>query len=380
MKQPSIVLAGGGSAGHVSPLLAIAAELRKQVPGAEISVIGTARGLETRLVPAAGFDLSLIEPVPFPRRPSLAALRFIPRFLKARKQAMNVVDAVAADVVVGVGGYVCTPVYLAAKARKVPMVIHEANITVGLANRVGARFTTALAKAFTQCHFPGASWVGMPMRADIASLDRAAERVGARERLGLRQDAPVLVVTGGSLGAVRINERIAALIPEFDARGIQVVHLTGAGKSVLGADGAVLSSENYQQREYLDTMADAYAAADMVICRAGAGTVCEVAATGVPAVFVPLPIGNGEQKFNAATLSDHGAALQVSDAEFSEQWVRLHVFPILEDPGALKTMSERALALGKRDAAELMARLVREQLPAGTIGHLGGSEAEAEQQ
>ncbi|WP_285724050.1 undecaprenyldiphospho-muramoylpentapeptide beta-N-acetylglucosaminyltransferase [Psychromicrobium xiongbiense] len=354
---PSVVLAGGGSAGHVSPLLAIAQAIRRAEPEARLRAVGTKDGLETRLVPAAGFELELIDRVPMPRRPSLAALRFPVAMRRAIAQSREILQRAEAEVLVGVGGYVCTPLYLAAQRLGIPTIIHEANLRPGLANRLGARRAAAIGTAFEGIALPGAQWVGMPMRSDIAHADRAADRESARAALGLPLDATVLVVTGGSLGAVRINQAVAAAAADLVAAGIVVLHLTGAGKQVMDEHGEPLALPGYLQREYLDTMALAYSAADLLVCRSGAGTVSEVAAVGVPAIFVPLPVGNGEQRLNAATLVDRDAALMVADNEFSADWLRRVALPLLRDPARLAELGERAAQRGIRDAAEQMATM-----------------------
>ncbi|MFD1212748.1 glycosyltransferase, partial [Arthrobacter sp. GCM10027362] len=176
----SVVLAGGGTAGHISPLLAIARAIRAGAPEAKILAVGTAAGMETRLVPAAGFDLATIERVPMPRRPSADLLKLPLRLAAAVRQAGRILDDAGADVVVGVGGYVSTPLYVAARRRRIPLVIHEANARPGLANRLGARLTEHVAVAFPNTPLPHARWVGMPMRREIAGLDRGAGRDAAR--------------------------------------------------------------------------------------------------------------------------------------------------------------------------------------------------------
>lgn len=191
-----VVLAGGGTAGHISPLLAIARAIREAAPAASVCAVGTASGMETRLVPAAGVPLELIDRVPLPRRPSADLMRLPGRLNRAVQQAGRILDSQRADVVVGVGGYVCTPVYLAAARRRIPVIIHEANARPGLANRVGARFASVVATAFPETPLKGAVAVGMPMRQEIAELDRGALRARAREELGLEPDLPTVVVTG----------------------------------------------------------------------------------------------------------------------------------------------------------------------------------------
>lgn len=357
--QPlSVVMAGGGSAGHVSPLLAIAGAIRKRSPEAAIVAVGSKGGLEETLVPAAGYDLALIDRIPLPRKPSVDLLKLPVRMRKAITTAKNILVNANADVLVGVGGYVCTPMYLAAKSLGVPIVIHEANTKAGLANKVGSWYTSHVGTAFAATKIRHAHLVGMPMRADIAGLDRAAARAGARERLGLDPDRPTLIVTGGSLGALRLNRAVAGAVDALSAAGIQTLHITGKGKPVLDTDGTPLTAPLYQQREYVDVMADVYAAADLLLCRSGAGTVSEVAAVGLPAVFVPLPIGNGEQARNAEELVAAQAALLVADAELDGQWIQSQLVPLCLDAPRLARMGEAAARLGISDAAERMADMV----------------------
>ena len=356
----SVVLAGGGTAGHISPLLAIANALREARPGMRLLAVGTPAGMETRLVPAAGLELATISRVPFPRRPSLEMLRLPGRLAGAVKQAGVILDEAKADVLVGVGGYVCTPMYLAAWRRKIPIVIHEANTRPGLANRVGALLGGHVAVAFAATRLGASRHVGMPMRREISSLDRSAARAEARAGLGLDPQRPALVVTGGSSGAQSINRTIAASLGLLADAGIQTLHITGRGKAVQDADGRPLAAPGYQQREYVDRMETVYAAADLLLARSGAATVCEVAAVGLPAVFVPLPVGNGEQALNAGGLVAAGGALTVEDGAFSPEWVRGQIIPLLQDPDRLARMAASAEQLGIRDADQRMASLVLE--------------------
>lgn len=362
--NPSIVLAGGGTAGHISPLLAIAAAVRTAAPGAAILAVGTPAGMETRLVPAAGVELATIDRVPFPRKPSLDLLRLPGRLGGAVRQAGAILDKAGADVLVGVGGYVCTPLYLAARKRGIPIVIHEANIRPGLANRVGAMFTKRVAVAFDDTPLKGALHVGMPMRTEISRLDRAAARTAAREALGLDATKPTLIVTGGSSGAQSINRTIAAALGQLAGAGIQTLHITGRGKSILDDGGRPLVAEGYRQVEYIDGMELAYAAADVLLARSGAATVSEIAAVGVPAVLVPLPIGNGEQALNAAGLVAAGGAVLVADRDFTPEWVGSELVPLVTDPSRLATMAANSYRLGIRNADQRMAGLVLEAVSA----------------
>ncbi|MFL4475151.1 undecaprenyldiphospho-muramoylpentapeptide beta-N-acetylglucosaminyltransferase [Paeniglutamicibacter sp. MACA_103] len=367
MTEPlRVVIAGGGTAGHITPMIAIADALRDADPDTAITAVGTANGLETRLVPEAGYELRTIAKVPMPRRPSLDLLKLPFRFRAAIKAAGAILDDTHAQAVLGVGGYVCTPVYLAAKKRKLPIFVHEANARAGLANKVGARYAAGVGAAFSGTGLRGARVVGMPMRGFVATMDRAAQREEARRALGFTGDAPALVVTGGSSGAASINATIAAGLGMLADAGVQVLHITGRGKAVPDAAGNPLAADGYRQVEYVDSMDQAYAAADLMVARSGAGTVCELAVAGTPSVLVPLPIGNGEQRLNAADLVAAGGALVVDDADFTTGYLATTLLPLLKDRQALTAMGAAAKAQGRNDAAAVMAAMIRESLGRGT--------------
>ena len=350
-----ILLAGGGTAGHTSPLLATADALRRLEPGVGITCLGTPRGLENRVVPEAGYPLELIPPVPLPRKPSVDLLRVPGRLRGAVKAARAVIDRVQPDVVVGYGGYVSMPAYLAAR-RRVPVVVHEQNSLPGLANRAGARMARRVAVSFPGTELPHAEYVGLPIRTMISGLDRAALRAEARAFFGLDADRPTLVVTGGSQGARNLNLAVSGAARALGDAGIQVLHVVGPKNEVEVDPGSV----PYVVESFVDRMDYALAAADLMVCRAGASSVTEAAATGVPAVFVPLPIGNGEQALNAGPVVEAGGALLVDDADFTAAWVTAHVPALLTDPERLAAMGAAASALIPRDADEKLARIVLE--------------------
>lgn len=353
----SVLLAGGGTTGHIAPLLALADCLRRRDPGTRITVLGTAEGLEARLVPEAGYPLVLVPRVPLPRRPSADLARLPGRLRAAVDAARTAIDDVRADVVVGFGGYVSTPAYLAARRRDVPVVVHEQNARPGLANRLGARLTPYVACTFPGTPLRGAMVLGMPLRRQITGLDRQALRAQAYAEFGLDPQRVTLFVTGGSLGAQRLNVSLGEAAADAVAAGVQVLHLCGRGKSVpLPAD---LPPGRYVVREYLDRMDLAFAAADLVLCRSGAGTVSEVTAIGLPAVYVPLPIGNGEQRLNAQPVVAAGGGLLVDDAACTPDWVRSTLLPLLTDADRLAAMGRAAAAFGVRDGDERLADLVQ---------------------
>ncbi len=352
-----ILLAGGGSAGHTSPLLATAEALTRLQPASEISCLGTREGLEVRLIPETGLPLHFVPRVPLPRRPS-KDLALLPRnLLAARRAAVGVVEEVRPDVVVGFGGYVSVPAYLAARSRQVPIVVHEGNSVPGVANRLGARLTTHVATSFPGTALPHATCLGLPVRRMIATLDRAALRDEARAAFGLQPDLPTLLVTGGSQGARRINDALLDAAADLSDAGIQVLHVVGA-KNPTGTPA--VSGAPYVVRDYVDRMDLAYAAADACVGRAGANTVTEVSGLGLPAVYVPLPIGNGEQAHNARPVVDAGGGLLVDDADLTGDWVRAHLVPLLTNAPRLDAMGRAASGVIPLDAAEKLAAMVLE--------------------
>ena len=334
-----------------------------------LSVLGTAEGLEARLVPEAGLELSIVPRVPLPRRPNADLLRLPGRLAAAIRAARTAIEQAQADVVVGFGGYVCPPAYLAARRVGVPIVVHEANARPGIANRLGARLTRHVAVTFPGTALPHAVVTGMPLRPAITGLHRDALRASARAVLGLEPNRTTLLVFGGSLGAQRLNETFGEAAADVVRAGIQVLHATGRGKDVVAVVPA--GGARYVLVEYLDRMDLAFAAADAVVCRAGSSTVCEVSALGLPAAYVPLPIGNGEQRLNAEPVVAAGGGLLVADDRCTPEWVRGTLLPLLADPAELSAMGAAAARVGIRDGDERLADLV-EQAARTTTSPGGG--------
>jgi len=347
------LLAGGGTAGHVNPLLATADAIRLREPDATVLVVGTAEGLESRLVPARGYELLTIERVPFPRRLTTTALAFPARFLRAVRRVASFIATRQVDIVVGFGGYAAAPAYLAARRAGIPLVVHEANALPGIANKWGSRLTRHVAVTFLNTPLAHAHRTGMPLRAEIANLDRAATRAEAIRHFGLDATRPVLLVTGGSTGAARINATVIETARDIIEAGWQIVHTVGETREF--ADAKITG---YHALPYCDRMDLALAAADFVVARSGAATVCELAGLGIPAVFVPYPVGNGEQELNARDLVAAGGAILCRDAEFTGEWVRTSLIPLLANSEERRIMADRASAAGTRDGAERLTDMV----------------------
>lgn len=347
------LLAGGGTAGHVNPLLAVADRIRDREPDATILVLGTREGLEARLVPQRGYELLTIERLPFPRKLNRAALTFPQRFAAAVRQTRRYLVDRDIDVVVGFGGYASAPAYVAARRSGIPLAIHEANARPGIANRFGALFTRNVGVAFRSTRLRGATMVGMPLRREIENLDRSLTRAEGIRHFGLDPDKPILLVTGGSLGARRINNTIAGSVTTLLGAGWQVLHIAGNKSDIEDPN-----LPGYKLLLYCDRMDLAIAVADLAVARAGAATVSELSAVGVPAVYVPYPVGNGEQRFNAKDAVDAGGALIVSDGDFTPAWITKSLLPLLRDRTLIAEMAAVSGTVGTRDGADRMVDLL----------------------
>lgn len=349
-----VVLAGGGSAGHTSPLIATAQRLLAR-DGVSVSCLGTADKLEARVIPAAGLEIDFIPRVPMPRRPNLDLLRLPGRLGGAVARTRQILADRHADVVIGFGGYVSPPAYVAAKLAKLPFLVHEGNALPGMANKLGARLTPYVATTYLTTKLPKARTIGMPMRESITSLDRAAARAQARAALGLEGDRPTLLVSGGSLGARSLNEATTAAVDDLLARGWDVVHVWGLTnfRDDLTVRTDPTTGASYHPLPFVDAMEQAYAAADLMLCRAGSNTVNEVGAIGLPAIFVPLPHGNGEQRLNAVTLVEAGGGVLVDDAALDAARLLAEIDACT--PQRRAAMSAAGASLIPSDAAERLA-------------------------
>ena len=351
---PRIVVAGGGTAGHIEPALNLADAVRRLSANAVITALGTTKGLDQTLIPARGYPLELIPPVPLPRALNRALLATPGRVRAAVSAAGEILDRLQAEVVVGFGGYVAVPAYLAARSRSLPIVVHEANAKPGLANRGAARMTQHVFTASPEAHLPGATVIGIPLRPAISQLDRAALRAEARERFGLDPDRATLLVFGGSQGARSINWAATEAAQGLREAGVQVLHIIGQKNEV----DVAASQVPYVAVPYVEQMQYAYAAADMALCRCGAMTCAELAAVGLPAAYVPYPVGNGEQRFNAMPIVQAGGGVLVDDAELTAAWILEHVVPMITSPATIARMSAAAASAGSRDADVVLARHV----------------------
>ena len=356
------VLAGGGTGGHVIPAIAIAQELQKRY-GAEVLFIGTARGLENRLVPAAGFQLQLVK-VGALNRVSLATrLKTLLDLPRAVFAAGRMLFEFQPDVVIGVGGYASGPAMLAAIRKRIPTVAFEPNFVPGFANRIVARFVSAAAVHFEQTgeYFRNPVVTGVPVRPAFFQIPKKP----------YVQSSPTLLVFGGSQGARAINQAMIRALPELTRRmpGLHIIHQTGERDYNEVRDGYAQAAVPAEVHKFIDDMPGFFARADLILCRSGASTVAEITAAGKPAVFVPFPLAaDDHQRRNAEALEQAGAAVVLEETKLDEVWLVDTICALFDFPQKLARMSQAARSLAHPDAAkdiaELAARVTQIQVSA----------------
>lgn len=345
----NVVVAGGGTAGHIEPALAVASILENR--GNNVIALGTPKGLETTLVPARGFELKLINPVPVPRKIGADLLKLPFRLLKTVYQTRKILKQHNTDVLIGFGGYVAAPGYISAKLAGIPFIVHEANARAGMANKLGVKLGGTGLNAVANSGMEG-EIVGIPIRTSISKDARSAE---ARERglqlWGLDPNRKTVFVTGGSQGAAALNAALEVAAEELCAAGFQILHVYGAKNEPPPV------REHHIAVPYIEDMAAAYAVADLIVCRSGAMTVAEVTAAGVPAIYVPLPHGNGEQGLNAAPVVASNAAVLIDNSEVEARLGHM-VMSLLSDEDKLAAMKKAAVESNAGNAAETIADII----------------------
>ena len=359
------VVTGGGTAGHVLPALAVAdALVGRGHPPHAIHYVGAARGIEARLVPPSGYPMTLLPGRGIQRRLTLDNVAAVGGLLLALGRAIALLGRLRPAVVVAVGGYASVAVALAAVVRRVPVVVAEQNAVPGAANRLISRFAKASAVSFEGTPLPRTVVTGNPVRAEIAALADPAARAAAAARFGAPPGRRVLLVTGGSLGALRLNEATLAALARWRERDdLAVHHVVGRRdwEQIEARRPADVGRLAYRAVPYEDDMPAALAAADLVACRAGSGTCFELAAAGVPAVLVPSPVVTADQQTrNAERLVAAGAAVLVPDAELDGDRLAATVDELLDDDARLAAMADRARAQARPGAADAIAALAEE--------------------
>jgi UDP-N-acetylglucosamine--N-acetylmuramyl-(pentapeptide) pyrophosphoryl-undecaprenol N-acetylglucosamine transferase len=358
------VIAAGGTGGHIFPGLALADALKRLAPDTHVTFVGTERGLEKRLIPEAGYPLRTVDMVPFT---GIGKVTLPFALLRAALQSRKLLKAERADVAVGMGGYASIPLIVGARLAGVPAIIHESGAIAGRANRVAAKLTHNVALAFDEAAHQfkrGARTVGMPLNAQIADFDRDALRADARAAFGLPDGVTMVLVSGGSQGSARLNDAAVGMAGRWKERGDVRIVLKAGTKNV--DDVADALRENGGERvtqlvSFFARMDHAYAAADLMVSRAGAGTVAELAAVGLPSILVPYPYAmDDHQTVNAAVLTNAGAALLVRDDEATADRLAPMVEELLHDAARLAEMGRATAKVARPHAAEELAAWVLE--------------------
>jgi UDP-N-acetylglucosamine--N-acetylmuramyl-(pentapeptide) pyrophosphoryl-undecaprenol N-acetylglucosamine transferase len=348
----NIALAAGGTAGHIEPALATAKAIKSLDLNVRVFLIGTSKGLETTLVPKAGFELATINAKAFPRKISLSALMFPFTLLNAKKQAVKILAKNQVNLVIGFGAYVSFPVYLAARKLKIPVIIHEGNAKAGIANKFFAKKANLVFQCFDNS-LPQAITIGMPLRDSIVNFDSVVAKNSGLNKFNLDSNKKTILVFGGSQGAVKINQALYEVIGLLTVAGFQVLHAVGPNKPI---EKSFDIDPNYHPVSYIDQMELAYAVADLVISRSGAMTVAEVTALGKVAIFVPFASGNGEQAINIKEIVKNGGAYMINDNELTGEKLFTQVKEIFSSEKRLKHVAAVSKSYGRRDAAQILAK------------------------
>lgn len=360
------LIAGGGTAGHVLPGIAIAEALvARGHERSSIRMVGSARGLETRLVPQAGFPFTALPGRGIQRRLTVDNIAAVAGLVVALFEAVVLLRRLKPSVVVVLGGYASVPCALAAVLWRVPIVVTEQNACAGAANRLAGRFARACAVAFADTDLPRSVVTGNPVRAEVLAVDRSRDRDPARAALDLPLDRTVLAVFSGSLGARRINDAVRGAVERWaDRTDLAIRHVVGSrdwSTAVAARPSPAVPGLVYQTVRFEDRMDQLLAAADVAVCRSGGTTVAELAAVGLPAVLVPFPgAPRDHQSANAKALVRAGAAVCVPDDELDADRFVSMVEHLLAEPSRLQAMSTAASGLARPDAAQRVAELVEE--------------------
>ena len=364
----NIIFAAGGTGGHINPALAVAGEIRKQYPEANILFIGTAEKMEARLVPAAGFDFKTIQISGFNRVLNLNGIKqnikTLSHLLKSSSQAKKIIKEFNADVVIGFGGYVSGPVVRAAAKLGITTAIHEQNAFPGMTNKTLAKMVDAVMlteESVAQYMQPKNPPVvtGLPVRGELLETDRDI----ARAELGL-DDKPLILSMGGSLGAKAINESMLEVIANrIGKNDCWFMHATGKDckdfPERLAEKGVDLNNKHIIIRDYIDDMHRCLAAADLVICRAGASSLCEFQVMGKPSILIPYPFATENHQYhNAKALADKGAAILIEEKDLTSAVLMQHIDTLLETPDKLINMGIAAKQMAVTDATERIVKVI----------------------
>lgn len=357
-----ILIAGGGTAGHINPGIAIAKYLKQKIPDCEIMFVGTQKGLEVNLVPREGFTLKTIRVMGFKRKLSLETLVSVRELFAGVFEARKVIKSFNPDIVIGTGGYVCGPVLFMASVMGIPTLIHEQNAFPGVTNRILARFVNSVAISFKESreYFGNTGKItltGNPIRSELLDVDKQT----ARAELGLSSDLPLVVIFGGSRGAERVNEAIVNLLKNNYQDKFEVIFATGESqyekvKQMFGE----FSSDKVKVVPYIYEMAKTLGAADLVVARAGAITVSELAAMGLPSILIPSPyVTANHQESNARALEVQGGAVVLLEKNLNPEILYHQILSLVSDKELLQKMGRNAKKIGVTNASERIYSLIQ---------------------
>jgi UDP-N-acetylglucosamine--N-acetylmuramyl-(pentapeptide) pyrophosphoryl-undecaprenol N-acetylglucosamine transferase len=348
-----LLLAGGGTGGHLFPAIALAEQFKLEEPQGEVLFVGTERGLEARMLPELGWTLETIEMSGWAGRGFIGRFRVLGQLLKSLGQSRKILRNFDPDVVIGVGGYASVPVLLAAKTQGIPFVVHEQNAWPGLANRLLGRWAKRVCLSFDEAdrafHCSATVLTGNPVRAAMETCP------------GIDDEKTCLLVFGGSQGARAINRAIVAALPMLEEwhGKLQIIHQSGEQDYEETVQG--YRDNNWQDVEvtpFIKDMVGAYAKSTLIVCRAGATTLAELTACGRPAILVPYPhAAAGHQSTNAMAMAARGAAMAMEEADLTPERLATLISGLLHDRTSIKTMASAARGLARRGAA---ARLLQE--------------------
>jgi UDP-N-acetylglucosamine--N-acetylmuramyl-(pentapeptide) pyrophosphoryl-undecaprenol N-acetylglucosamine transferase len=357
------IISGGGTGGHINPGIAIAREIKAREPDAEILFVGTEKGLEGDLVPRAGFNIRFIEVRGFKRKLSMDTLRTIGKLIKSFGSIKKIFREFKPDAVIGTGGYVCGPVVFYAALKKLPTLIHEQNAFPGVTNRILSRYVDEVAISFEESRrrFKGKARItltGNPIRSEFFLLDKEK----AREKLGLPGDMPLVVISGGSLGAEHINNCVKDMIIRH-SKDISYKLIVSTGSRNYDDVMKELKEplpENIQIVPYIYNMGEVLAAADLAVTRSGAITVSELSALGVPAILIPSPfVAENHQEYNARALENKGAAVVILQSQLTHEILYGQIDKLIKDKELRRRMASAAKKCGINNAAPEIYKLIR---------------------
>jgi len=355
MKKLKVIVSGGGTGGHIFPAVSIANELRERFPEADILFVGALGKMEMERVPAAGYRIVGLPVMGFPRKPSFKMVTFFLKLFQSMRLANKIIADFKPDVAIGVGGFASGPVLKAAVQKGVPAVLQEQNSYAGVTNKLLAAKVNKICVAYPNMerYFPAEKIVltGNPIRKNL--IDAVVSKTEAFEYFKLNAEKPVVLIVGGSLGARTLNESVMANLELIRESEAQIIWQTGSYyyKEMLERLGTDCP-QNLQPLEFVSRMDLAYAVADVVISRAGAGTISELCLLGKPSVLVPSPnVAEDHQTKNAMSLVENQAALLIKDADSKEQLLK-ETYRLLADKQRLISLSENIKKLGRPNAAK----------------------------